>query len=287
MLTVVLTVVSIGVVVAIAAVRFVPDDDARRHYLAASGWPVHGQAAYVVDGRPHISPGERPAPIASVAKVMTALLVLRDAPLAGGTGGFRIIVTARDVADLLRRQSDDESVVAVTPGEVLTERQALAALLLPSANNVAIMLARHVAGGVRSFVAAMNATARRLGMRHTRYTDPSGLESTTVSTAADQLVLARVAMRNPTFAALVRMPSYPLPVVGTVHNTDTLLGTHGLVGIKTGSDDAAGGCFMFRAVRNDHGRSVTVTGVVLGQRGDNLITAGLYAGAQLVDRVVA
>jgi serine-type D-Ala-D-Ala carboxypeptidase (penicillin-binding protein 5/6) len=285
---VLVTVATIAAVVAVSAARFVRDDDARRHYLGTSGWPTAGQAAYAVDtGRPHAGPGQQPVPIASLAKVMTALLVLRAAPLNPGSDGFRLVVTARDVADLMRRAADDESVVPVRRGEVLTERQALAALLLPSANNVAIMLARRVAGSVRAFVAAMNATARRLGMRHTRYTDPSGLQSSTVSTAADQLVLAGTAMRNPTFAALVRLPSYPLPVGGTVQNTDTLLGTRGFVGIKTGSDDAAGGCFMFRAHRTAHGRRVTVTGVVLGQHGHNLISAGLYAGAQLVDHVVA
>lgn len=284
----VLSLASIAAVVAVSAARFVHDDDLRRHYLMASGWPADGQAAYVLDaGRPHVSPGERPVPIASLAKVMTALLVLRAAPLPPRSDGFRLTVTGRDVSDLLRRVADDESVVRVERGEVLTERQALAALLLPSANNVAIMLARRVAGSVRSFVTAMNATAHRLGLRHTRYTDPSGLLRSTVSTAADQLVLARVAMRNPAFAALVRLPSYPLPIGAPVHNTDTLLGSHGFVGIKTGSDDAAGGCFMFRAHRVSHGRPVTVTGVVLGQHGDNLITAGLTAAAQLVDRVVA
>lgn len=284
----VLSLASIAAVVAVSAARFVHDDDMRRHYLTASGWPADGQAAYVVDtGRPRVSPAQRPVPIASLAKVMTALLVLRAAPLPPQSDGFRLTVTARDVTDLMRRVADDESVVTVERGEVLTERQALAALLLPSANNVAIMLARRVAGSVRGFVAAMNTTAHRLGLQHTRYTDPSGLLSSTVSTAADQLVLARAAMRNPAFAALVRLRSYPVPIGGTVHNTDTLLGAHGFVGIKTGSDDAAGGCFMFRAHRVSHGRAVTITGVVLGQHGDNLITAGLTAAAQLVDRVVA
>jgi D-alanyl-D-alanine carboxypeptidase (penicillin-binding protein 5/6) len=285
-LAVVLTAVSVCVVITVAAARFSRDDDARRHYLAASGWPVHGQAAYQIGtGAVRARPGARPVPIASVAKVMTALLVLRAAPLRPGEDGFRLVVRAADVRDLIRRASDDESVVAVAPGEVLTERQALAALLLPSANNVAILLARHVAGSVRAFIARMNATARALGMRATHYTDPSGLAATTVSTAADQLTLADVAMRNAAFARLVRLPSYPVPVAGVVHNTDTMLGSQGFVGIKTGSDDASGGCFMFRARRTVHGRTVTVTGVVLGQHGDNLVFAGLYAAAQLVDRV--
>jgi len=83
------------------------------------------------------------------------------------------------------------------------------------------------------------------------------------------------------FAALVALPSFDLPVAGTVHNTDKLLGTDGFVGIKTGSDDAAGGCFMFRA----HRSGGDLTGVVLGRRGHNLIAAGLDAARELAQTV--
>jgi D-alanyl-D-alanine carboxypeptidase (penicillin-binding protein 5/6) len=79
--------------------------------------------------------------------------------------------------------------------------------------------------------------------------------------------------------------SYRLPVAGDVDNTDTLLGQDGFVGMKTGSDDAAGGCFMFRTRREVHGRTVDLIGIVLGQHGHNLITAGLYAAKQLADRI--
>jgi D-alanyl-D-alanine carboxypeptidase (penicillin-binding protein 5/6) len=286
LLTAVLAAVCVGGVAAVAAVRFV-QDDSRRHYLAAGGWPSRGQGAYVVAGSvPHASPRQRPVPIASVAKVMTARIVLRAAPLRRGQGGFHLVVTPQDVLDTQARVEDDESTVAVTAGEVLDERQALAALLLPSANNIAIMLARRVAGSVNAFVARMNADARRLGMTHTRYTDPSGLASSTRSTAADQLVLASAAMRQPTLAHLVGLSSYSIPVAGTIRNTDTLLGSNGVVGIKTGSDDAAGGCFVFRVRRIVDGRRVTLTGVVLGQDGHNLIAAGLYAGLQLADRAL-
>jgi D-alanyl-D-alanine carboxypeptidase (penicillin-binding protein 5/6) len=272
-------------VVTVAAVRFA-HDDSRRRYLAGNGWPARGQAAYAIgDGAVHASPGQRAVPIASVAKVMTALLVLRAAPLTAQQEGFHLTVTPDDVADTRERADRDESLVAVRAGEVLSERQALAALLLPSANNVAIMLARRVAGTVVAFVARMNAAARRFGMRRTVYTDPSGFANSTRSTPADQLILARVAMRDRTFAALVALRTIRLPVVGDVHNTDFLLGSHGFVGIKTGSDDAAGGCFVFRAVRVVAGRSTFVTGVVLSQRGHNLVAAGLYAALQLAQRV--
>jgi D-alanyl-D-alanine carboxypeptidase (penicillin-binding protein 5/6) len=70
-----------------------------------------------------------------------------------------------------------------------------------------------------------------------------------------------------------------------VTNTNSLLGQDGFVGMKTGSDDAAGGCFMFRSERHTGGGTVTLLGVVLGQQGHNLISAGLYAAKQLADRV--
>ena len=213
------------------------------------------------------SPRQSPVPIASLAKVMTAYLVLQRAPLRSRQVGFRMAVTKRDVTDTLRRTGRDESVVPVRAGELLTERQALAALLLPSANNVAVMLARLVSGSVRSFVRDMNRTAHAFGMHDTTYTDPSGYDDRTQSTASDQLVLARIAMQDSAFADMVARRSYSIPVAGTVHNTDRLLGTAGFVGIKTGSDDAARGCFMFRARRTLGGKPVLVTGVVPGSPG--------------------
>jgi D-alanyl-D-alanine carboxypeptidase (penicillin-binding protein 5/6) len=278
--------ITIAAVATIAVVRFI-HDDSRRHYLGTTGWPVHGEGAYEIDGGPiRRSPDQAPVPIASVAKVMTALIVLHAAPLQNGRPGFHLTVSDADVEDATARDADGESIVAVDAGEVLTERQALAALLLPSANNVAIMLARRVAGTVVAFVARMNAEARRLGMRDTHYTDPSGLAASTTSTAVDQTKLADAAMRVAALRALVATSHYPVPVAGTVSNTDTLLGTHGLVGIKTGSDDAAQGCFMFRVRRLVAMKAVVITGVVLGQRGHNPLTAGLYAGLQLADHAV-
>ena len=280
-------VVTIGAVAAIAVVRFI-QDDSRRHYLGATGWPVRGQGAFVVDADAiRHSAGQRPVPIASVAKVMTALIVLREAPLLPGQDGFHLVVSDTDVEDATARGAHGESILTVEPGEELSERQALTALLLPSANNIAIMLARRVAGTVVAFVARMNRTAHRLGMLHTRYTDPSGLAASTTSTAVDQTRLAVVAMRDPTLRAIVGLHSAPMPVVGSVTNTDSILGTHGIVGVKTGSDDAARGCFMFQARRLVAGRPVVITGVVLGQDGHNLITAGLYAGLQLADHAAA
>lgn len=272
-------------VATVGAVRYLRDD-AHRDYLSTDGWPAQGQGAYRLgSGPPAASAHQHPAPIASLAKVMTAYVVLRHWPLDRSASGPTVAVTAGDEADTAQRRAEDQSVVEVRAGERLTERQALMAILLPSANNVAVLLARAVAGDVDSFVVEMNDTAARLGMFDTTYTDPSGFDEGTVSTAIDQLRLAQVTAAVPTLAAMMATRSYELPVAGTVHNTDSLLGSDGFVGMKTGSDDAAGGCFMFRSRRVVNGEHVELIGVVLGQVGRHYLKAGLYAAKQLADRI--
>jgi D-alanyl-D-alanine carboxypeptidase (penicillin-binding protein 5/6) len=259
----------------------------RAYRPSSSLWPAYGQAAVILSGEVliHVGPNQHAAPIASLAKVMTAYLVLRHHPLRSGQDGPTITLSEADVADTYGRAGRGESVVSVAAGEQLTERQALQALLLPSANNIAAVLARWDAGSEDRFVARMNATARALGMVRTRYTDPSGYDDGTVSTAADQVRIVVRAMRLPAFASIVATPSATLPVAGTVNNTNTLLGHDGFVGVKTGSDNAAGGCFAFRAIRWIDGKRTTMTGVVLGQPGGDQIAAGLAAADAMVRRL--
>lgn len=252
-------------------------------------WPEEGQAAVEVEGVGNLGSrgGSAPVPIASVAKVMTAYLTLRDHPLAAGEQGFSMTITAADAAEEEQRKALGESTLNVRAGERLSERQALQALLLPSANNIAALLARYNAGGIAPFVARMNATARTLGMASSTYTDPSGFNDGTVSTAGDQLKLARVAMRIPAFAEIVDEPAAVLPVVGRVANYNGLVGEDGYVGVKTGSDRAAGGCLVFAKRVLMDGRALTVLGVVLSQRGGSLIQAALDGARQLGDSAAA
>jgi serine-type D-Ala-D-Ala carboxypeptidase (penicillin-binding protein 5/6) len=246
-------------------------------------WPPEGEAAAAVGGIGSLgaSGGGSPVPIASLAKVMTAYLVLKEDPLGPGEEGFELRITPGDVEDLQRRIALGQSVVAVEAGEVLSERQALEALLLPSANNVAALLAIHEAGSVEAFVAEMNEAAAELGMEKTDYTDPSGFEDTTVSTAADQLKIGRAAMADSTFAEIVAMPSTVLPVAGEVSNYNQLVGQEGFIGIKTGSDEAAGGCLLFAKRIRAGGRTLTMVGAVLGQREGDLVEAALTAARSL------
>jgi D-alanyl-D-alanine carboxypeptidase (penicillin-binding protein 5/6) len=248
-------------------------------------WPREGQAAVEVVGVGGLgtSGGSTPEPIASVAKVMTAYLTLREHPLAVGAQGFTVTITPADVAEEGRRAALDESTLSVRAGERLTERQALEALMLPSANNIATLLARYDAGSIGAFVARMNATAQQLGMGASTYTDPSGFEPTTVSTAADQLKLARAAMRIPALAAIVDEPSVRLPGAGLLANYNSLVGSDGYVGVKTGSDGAAGGCLVFAKHVTVGGRVLMVLGVVLGQREGALVQAALASAQRLGD----
>jgi D-alanyl-D-alanine carboxypeptidase (penicillin-binding protein 5/6) len=252
-------------------------------------WPREGQAAVEVEGVGSLgtSGSSTPAPIASVAKVMTAYLTLREHPLDAGRDGFAMTVSAADVAEERRRVALGQSSVAVRVGERITERQALEALLLPSANNIAVMLAAHDVGGLPTFVKRMNDTARELGMTSSSYTDPSGFDPDTVSTATDQLKLARVAMREPAFAEIVDEPAAVLPVVGRVTNYDGLVGQDGYIGVKTGSDRAAGGCLVFAKRVTVDGRRLTVLGVVVAQREGSLIQAALASAQRLGDSAAA
>jgi D-alanyl-D-alanine carboxypeptidase (penicillin-binding protein 5/6) len=259
-----------------------------RTYLAPISWPQRGQGALVLGhGRPAASPHEQPVPIASLAKVMTAYLILKRYPLSDAQDGFTTTVTAAQAQAETRAAAQGQSVVAVRAGEQLTERQLLEALLIPSGNNIARMLATLLAGSETRFLAEMNAEARALGMDYTIYTDPSGFDPSTVSTAADQLRVFQRAIRFPVFREVVSMASVTLPVAGTLTNYNPLV-AEGYAG-KTGSDSAAGGCLAFFTRVTVGGRRETAVGVVLGQ-GEGSDTSAILAAAgeaaqQLVDSV--
>jgi D-alanyl-D-alanine carboxypeptidase (penicillin-binding protein 5/6) len=232
-------------------------------------WPARGTAELMIEGLGRVggSGDADPEPIGSVAKVMTAYVILKNHPLSGDQEGPSITVTAADVADYRRRIASNQSLVPVVAGSRMTQRDALEALMLPSANNVAHMLAVWDAGSEGAFVDRMNAAAAELGLTGSRYTDPSGYLPSTTSTAADQVTLARAALKMPVFAAIVAQPSATIPVAGTVRNYNDLLGRQGVFGIKTGSTTQAGGNLVFAARLTVGARTLTVVGAVFNQPG--------------------
>ncbi|KOG14898.1 D-alanyl-D-alanine carboxypeptidase [Streptomyces viridochromogenes] len=246
-------------------------------------WPAQGQAALDVDGIGTFgsSGDQKPVPIASVAKVMTAYVILREHRLDSGAVGPKIEIdqAAEDQSD-----AGQESTVNVTKGDKITQREALESILIASANNVARLLARWDAGSEKAFVAKMNATAEDLGMANTTYTDPSGLNNTTVSTAVDQVKLAKAAMKEPAFREVAAMMSYD-DYKGHNHgNWNQLVGKNNVVGIKTGTTTSALGNLVFAAKKEIGGETRTVVGAVVRQpdAGGGILAAALDSGDQLI-----
>ena len=206
-----------------------------------------------------------PRPIASITKVMTALVVLRDGHL------DRKITVTRAAVRYVRRH--DGTSAGLKAGDVLTARDLLNAMLLPSGCDAAFLLAAAYAPSQADFVAQMNARAAALHMYSTHFDNFDGLpmptENADLSTPADLMLLAKAALARPLFAAIVAQKSRSLPATPQHKayfwkNTNLLLGSYpGTIGVKTGTTAGAGDCLLFEATRG--GR--TLLGVVLHANG--------------------
>lgn len=255
---------------------------------ASMPWPAEGQSVAEVEGIGSLGVhGARtPVPIASLTKVMTAYVVLRDHPLTGKQNGPVITVDQQAAAE---SASTDESTAHVTVNQKFTERQMLQLLLIPSGNNIARLLARWDAGTQEAFVTKMRSAAAALGMTQTTYTGASGFEETTVSTAVDQLKLAREVMKNQAFRSVVSLAWVVVPGVGKIYNNNNDLVKPGVVGIKTGSSTPAGGALMWAANKKAGGKEQLILGVVLQQHGgttvNDSLNAALARSQQLIESV--
>jgi serine-type D-Ala-D-Ala carboxypeptidase (penicillin-binding protein 5/6) len=218
-------------------------------------------------------------PMASVTKVMTALLVIESGHL---NQELRVPQAAFNYAWKYGGET-----AGLYPGDELTVQDLLEALLLPSGADAAYTLANAYGPGLNAFIARMNATAAQMGMTHTHFTSPDGLpyptETSTYSTPSDLVTLGLAAMRFPVFRSIVSQQFFHLPKGRGHHqywwyNTSALIGAYqGAVGIKDGFTDDAGHCLLFEAVRN--GR--TLIGVVLDSP-----PTGVAAGAQDATRML-
>ena len=250
----------------------------------ASGPLVHVKGADLVmpgTGRTlwSVSP-DVPRPMGSIAKVMTALIVLQEGHL-----GRRIEVTKAMLQYVSRRGA---STAGLIQGDVLTARQLLEAMLLPSGCDAAYLLATAYGPGRAAFIKKMNQTAARIGMTATHFTTFDGMpfptENSTYSSPADLVKLGEQAMRYPLFRQMVSQRQFSVPQTPGHHaylwlTTDHLLYIYkGAAGIKTGDTSAAGNCLLFEARR--HGR--VLIGVVLhAAPGRNPISAILAAAQAL------
>ncbi|MFJ4205869.1 D-alanyl-D-alanine carboxypeptidase [Streptomyces sviceus] len=229
-------------------------------------WPAQGQGWMDVNGVGTMGNFGKQTPVAigSVAKAMTAYIVLKDHPLKSGEEGAKITVDALAEKEGGYNKQGESTLNTVKAGDVLTQRQAIAAIMIPSANNIARLLARWDSGSEAAFIKKMNDTAEELGMKNTKYTDASGLKETTVSTAEDQVKLGNELVKIPALMEITSMGQWVDPSGQKWYNYNYLVPYTG-IGIKTGTTSAAGGNLLFASRKKVGGETVTVVGAVLGQ----------------------
>ncbi len=255
-------------------------------------WPSTGNAAVAIEGIGLLGQvrGTQSVPVAGLAQILTAYVVLSDHPLAtGGAEGPSIPVDATTLTSYQAGLANQESEVPVSGGESLTELQALEGLLIDSGGDMATLLADWDAQSVNAFVAKMNTVAAKLGLTSTHITDPSGVDPGTTSSAEDLIRLGEAAMSIPVLRQMVSLGQANVPMTTVVYNLNFDLGQDGIIGVKTGSDSSAQGCYLFAARQSIGGKQVTVVGAVLGQPGGSLgpNTTAVNAGDALVKSTFA
>lgn len=235
--------------------------------IAKPVFPGFGYAAIGMVGRSGLlatSGSQRRRPIASITKIVTALVVLEKRPLGPGEPGPTIVMTNRDVAILQDVINQAGSWQTVQPGWKFTERQMLETMLIPSANNYGKSLALWAFGSERAYLRAARAYLQQHGLTDTTIVDTNGLDAGDRSTPADLVKLGRLALAKPVLRAIVSTKSKDEPHIGPIDNTNKLLGQYGIDGLKTGTTDQAGACLLFSARVTVNGVKATLVGVILG-----------------------
>lgn len=232
--------------------------------LAFPGVGASGVSAVGFEGVLASTGSEEALPIASISKVISALVVLDAKPLAAGEDGPSIVFGPGDVALYGKYQRAGGTVEPVSAGLALSQRDLLEVVLVSSANNYAESLVGWAFGSQAAFVDAAAAWLTAGGFDSTVIVEPTGMSPDNVSSVSDLLRLAKLALENPVVADIVALTSVDVPDVGTLTNTNRLLGIQSIDGIKTGTLEAAGSCLLFSSDYTVGSSVVTVVGVVLG-----------------------
>ncbi len=231
-------------------------------------WPVQGQAAIgsLDEGvLAKSSETEQAKPIASITKIITALAVLQKAPLDEDEQGQVYTITAEDAALYSAYLAKNGTVLSVRVGQTISQHHALQALLLVSANNVADLLVQRHFGSMEAYVAYANEMVQGFGLTNTIIDDASGFSAQTISTPSDLVIIGQKALSNPVLAAIVAQREAFIPGVGLLTNTNRLLTSEDVIGLKTGTTDEAGYCLLFAAKHTtDDGHQTVVIGTVMG-----------------------
>lgn len=203
-------------------------------------------------------------PIASLTKIVTALVVLSVKPLSGTDPGPNLTFGPIDRQFYADQLAQNGVVEPVYDGEQMPQRTVMTVMLMASANNYADSLANWAFGSKAAFAAAAQAWLAKQGLATTTIIDPTGIDPSNASTITDLVELAKLAIADPVISKIVATTSIDVPAVGTVTNRNELLGIDGINGIKTGTLDQAGACLMFSATVTIGNTPITLVGAVLG-----------------------
>ena len=214
----------------------------------------------------HATGGNEPRPIASISKVVTALVVLSAKPLGEADAGPTLTFAKSDNDLYDKYYLLGATIERMKIGSSMSERDALAMMLLASASNYAEAVSTWAFGSPAATRRATDAWLAANGLASTTIVEPTGIDPRNTSTPTDLIAIARLAMANPAVAALVRAPQLDVPGIGTIHNRNPVLGADGINGIKTGTLVEAGACLLYSAVIDVPGLDtpVTIVGIVLG-----------------------
>jgi D-alanyl-D-alanine carboxypeptidase (penicillin-binding protein 5/6) len=220
------------------------------------------------DGILAASGGNDPRPIASITKLITALVILDAKPIGATESGPMITFSKADAGLYDHYYVQQASVWPMKSGSTMALRDALQVMLVVSATNYADAVSRWAFGSPAKFRSAARSWLDANGLAATTIVEPTGLDPRNLSTPTELIAIGKLAMANPVIPEMVAVPHLAAAGGGTGPNTNSLLGVDGVNGIKTGTLDAAGACLLFSAVLDvGPGVQVTVVGVVLG--GDN------------------
>ncbi|MFZ7088734.1 D-alanyl-D-alanine carboxypeptidase family protein [Curtobacterium sp. RRHDQ10] len=283
---VVVLVLAAAYLVAAAVVPFAPTTATKATYAAPTAtvpalrFPAYGATAVQAPGFPdslQTSGDADPRSIASISKVVTALVVLDQKPLTTTSDGPTITFT-QEQHDLYATYLAQDGEVAQMPvGLQLTEKQAFQVMLMKSANNYAGSLALWAFGSMDRYRAAATTWLAAHDLDHTTIVEPTGLDPANTSTATDLVHLGELAIANPVVKQIVGTKTLSIPTVGQITNSNKLLGVDGVDGIKTGTLDEAGACLLFAATYQRGGHDVTVVGAMLGGATHDALDADIQA----------
>jgi D-alanyl-D-alanine carboxypeptidase (penicillin-binding protein 5/6) len=247
------------------AARTIPFRDPPRT-TAALTLPAFGASAIGAIGYPGVlaaAGSANPLPIASISKIVTALVVLKARPLAVGSAGPTITLSAADEALTAKYTALDGETKPLHAGSTISQLDLMRVALVASANNYADVLARWGFGSHAAFESAVGRWLAVNGLWHTTILEPTGINPGNVSTAPDLVRIGKLALANPVLSTIVSTRSMTQAGVGTFANTNTLLGRNGVEGIKTGTLN--GKSNLLFAADYTYGRhTITVVGAVIG-----------------------